>query len=47
MTVANIQSGFRKTGMYPVNFDAIDKAKFTPSIVTDSKNYFQSVYLFS
>ena len=47
MTVANIQSGFRKTGVYLVNFDAIDKAKFTPSIVTDSKNYFKSIYLFS
>ena len=37
MTVGNIQSGFRKTGVYPVNYDAIDKLKFTPSIVTDSK----------
>ena len=37
MSVANIQSGFRKTGVYPVDFDAIDKSKFTPSIVTDSK----------
>ena len=37
MTVGNIQSGFRKTGVYPVNYDAIDKSKFTPSIVTDSK----------
>ena len=44
MTVANIQSGFRKTGVYPVNFDAIDKAKFNPSIVTDSKKYLQSLY---
>ena len=24
MTVGNIQSGFRKTGVYPVNYDAID-----------------------
>ena len=31
MTVGSIQSGFRKTGVYPV------KSKFTPSIVTDSK----------
>ena len=38
MMVANIQSGFRKTGVYPINFDAIDKSKFTPSIITDSKN---------
>ena len=37
MTVANIQSGFRKTGIFPVNFEAIDKEKFTPSSVTDSK----------
>ena len=39
MTVAAIQSGFRKTGIYPVNFEAIDKAKFTPAQVTDSKIY--------
>ena len=37
MTVGNIQSGFRKTGVYPVNYNAIDKSKFTLSIVTDSK----------
>ena len=37
MTVSQIQSGFRKTGIYPVNFNAIDKNKFTPSEVTDSK----------
>ena len=37
MTVAWIQSGFRKTGIYPVNFNAIDKSKFTLSEVTDSK----------
>ena len=50
MTVANIQSGLRKTGLYPVNFDAIDKAKFTPSIVPDSKNicspYVDSIVFF-
>ena len=39
MTVAAIQSGFRKTGIYPVNFEAIDKAKFTPAQVTNSKIY--------
>ena len=33
MTVSQIQSGFRKTGIYPVNFNAIDKSKFTPSKV--------------
>ena len=37
MTVGNIQSGFRKTGVYPVNYDAIYKSKFTLSIITDSK----------
>ena len=37
MPVANIQSGFHKTGIYPVNFDGISKSKFTPSQVTDSK----------
>ena len=39
MTVAAIQSGFRKTGIHPVNFEAIDKAKFTAAQVTDSKIY--------
>ena len=38
MSIANIQSGFRKTGIFPVNFDGILKSKFTPSQVTDSKN---------
>ena len=37
MTVANIQSGFKKTGIFPVSFEAIDKEKFTPSSVTDNK----------
>ena len=36
MTVGSIQSGFRKTGIYPVNFGVIDKSKFTPSQVTDT-----------
>ena len=45
MTVGRIQSGFRKTGIFPVNFEATDKAKFTPSQVTDSKEMFEtSVY---
>lgn len=35
--VAIIQSGFRKTGIYPVNFEAIPKERFGPSAVTDSK----------
>ena len=39
MTKAAIQSGFRKTSIYPVNFETIDKAKFTPAQVTDSKIY--------
>ena len=44
MIVGRIQSGFRKTGIYPMNFEAIDQTKFTPSEVTDSKNYsWQSV----
>ena len=38
MSIANIQSGFCKTGIFPVNFDGILKSKFTPSQVTDSKN---------
>ena len=38
MTLANIQSGFKKTGIYPVNFDVINPGKFAPSSVTDSKN---------
>ena len=47
MTVSQIQSGFRKMGIYPVNFEAIDKAKFTPSEVTDSKKCFEkSVHYF-
>ena len=37
MTVAKIQSGFRKTGVFQINFNAIDKAKFAPAQVTDSK----------
>ena len=37
MTVAKIQSGLRKTGVFPINFNAIDKAKFAPAQVTDSK----------
>ena len=37
MTIAKIQSGFRKTGVFPINFNAIDKAKFAPAQVTDSK----------
>ena len=44
MTVGRIQSGFRKTGIYPVKFEVIDKTKFTPSEFTDSKNHsWQSV----
>ena len=38
MTVAKIQSGFCHTGIFPVNFNAIDKAKFVPVQVTDSKD---------
>ena len=47
MTVSQIQSGFRKTGIYPVNFEAIDKEKFTPSEVTDRRKCFEkSVHYF-
>ncbi len=35
MSVAGIQAGFRHTGIYPVNFDAVDKDKMGPSSVTD------------
>ena len=35
ITVAKIQSGFRKTGVFPINFNAIDK--FAPAQVIDSK----------
>ena len=38
MSVAKIQSGFRKTGVFSVNKGAIPKAKYAPSQVTDSKN---------
>ena len=36
MTVAKIQSGFRKTGVFPTNFNAIDNTKFAPAQVTGS-----------
>ena len=39
MTVTKIQSGFRKTGAFPINMNAIDKAKFAPAQVTDSKDH--------
>ena len=38
MIVAKIQSGFHHTGIFPVNFITIDKAKFVPAQVTDSKD---------
>ena len=31
MSVAKIQSGIRKTGVFPVNIGAIPKAKYAPS----------------
>ena len=43
MTVAKIQSGFRKTGVFPINMNAIDKAKFAPAQVTDSKDHWMFV----
>ena len=41
MTVEDYKVSSEKTGIYPVNFDAIDMAKFTPSQVTDSKKYLE------
>ena len=38
MSEAKIQSGFRKTGVFPVNMWAIPKAKYAPSQFIDSKN---------
>ena len=39
---------FQKMGIYPINFEAIDKGKFTPNEVTDSKNVFEkNVYFFA
>lgn len=35
MSVRNIQAGFRRTGIYPVDFEAIDKSKFGPASLTD------------
>ena len=37
MTMGNIQSSFRKTGIFPVNMSVILKTKFAPAHVTDSK----------
>ena len=44
MTVGNIQSGFRKTGIFPVNMSAIPKTKFAPAQVTDSKKIMSNSY---
>ena len=41
--------GSEKIGIYPVNFEGIDKTKFTPSQVTDSKKILYivfSIYLY-
>ena len=38
ITVAKNQSGFHCTGIFPVNFNATDKARFVPVQVTDSKD---------
>ncbi|XP_067940202.1 WASH complex subunit 2-like [Watersipora subatra] len=35
MTVANITSGFRSTGIFPLNTDAISDADYVPADVTD------------
>ena len=37
MSVGNIQSGFHKTGIFPININAIPKTKYAPAQVTDSK----------
>jgi len=34
-TVENMQSGFRATGMFPVNFKAVPEVAYTPSLTTD------------
>lgn len=34
-TPTNIQSGFRVSGIYPLNRDVFDESEFTPSFVTD------------
>ena len=44
MTVGNIQSSFRKTGIFPVNMSAIPKTKFAPAQVTDSKKIMSNSY---
>ena len=37
MSVGNIQSGFHKIGIFPMNINAIPKTKYAPAQVTDSK----------
>ena len=37
MSVGNIQSGFSKTGIYPMNINAILKTKYAPAQITDRK----------
>ena len=44
MTVGNIQSSFRKTGIFPVNMSAIPKTKFAPAQVTDGKKIMSNSY---
>ena len=38
MTISNIMSGFRVTGIYPYNPDVHSKEDFAPSLVTDCPN---------
>ena len=38
MSIGKIQSGFRKTGIFPMNMAAIVKSKYASAQVTDSKN---------
>ena len=44
MAVSQIQNGFRKTGIYPVNFEAIDKAKFTLVKSLTVRNFLRKVF---
>ena len=49
MSEGNIRAGFKNTGIYPVNFEAIPNRKMAPSFVTDkyrqntSKIYVENV----
>jgi hypothetical protein len=38
LTQLNIQAGFRKTGIYPYNWDLFTELDFAPAFVTDRPN---------